>query len=227
MPENDTPAAQSAPEPLSDPAESGKPFRREWLLILGLFTLITLGLMFLIEEYGRQSLAAVPTRTFMPPAELREVRLEQFKLSLRVPSNWSAPIVRDAHSFVISSDGSADTRTTAAPFMYIVVDALPVFSRQLNFRTDLREPTAQLDALVEALNRNGPRFNRAAIFSGSPYPAAIVRGFERGNALTIILMRLPDERWLYIGAQAEAQFFRAYESSVFLPVVNSIRLLQP
>lgn len=54
-----------------------------------------------------------------------------------------------------------------------------------------------------------------------------MRGFERGNELTIILMRLPDDRWLYIGAQAEASFFRAYETSVFLPVVNSIRLLQP
>jgi hypothetical protein len=223
MSDLNAPQPDSAPEPV----ESGRAFRREWLIILAIFTAITLGIMFAIEEYGRQSLAAVPTRTFAPPGALREVQLEPFGLRLQVPSNWSAPIVRDAHSFVLSSDGSADTRTTAAPFMYIVVDALPVFSRQLNFRTDLREPTAQLDALVDALNRNGPRFKDSVVFGGSPYPAAIVRGYERGNELTIILMRLPDERWLYIGAQAEAQFFRAYESTVFLPVVNSIRLLQP
>lgn len=223
MSEPNIPSAEMTPEP----TESGKPFRREWLIILAIFTAVTLGIMLAIEEFGRRSLAVVPTRTIPPPAELREVRLEQFGLSLLVPSNWSAPIVRDAHSFVISADGSADTRTTAAPFLFVVVDALPVFSRQLNFRTDLREPTAQLDALVEALNRNGPRFKKSSVFSGSPYPAAIVRGFERGNQLTIILMRLPDERWLYIGAQAEAQLFRAYELSVFLPVVNSIRLLQP
>ncbi len=217
----------NTPEVSPEPIETGRTFRREWLIILAVFTAVTLGLMFIIEEYGRQSLAAVPTRTFAPPDELREVRLEQFGLRLLAPANWSQPIIRDAHSFIISADGSADTRTTAAPFLYIVVDALPVFSRQLNFRTDLREPTAQLDALVDALNRNGPRFKDAAVFGGSPYPAAIVRGFERGNELTIILMRLPDDRWLYIGAQAEASFFRAYESSVFLPVVNSIRLLQP
>ncbi|MFQ3537059.1 MAG: hypothetical protein SNJ58_14430 [Aggregatilineales bacterium] len=217
----------NTPETSPEPIETGRTFRREWLIILAVFTAVTLGLMFVIEEYGRQSLAAVPTRTFAPPDELREVRLEQFRLSLLAPANWSQPIIRDAHSFIISADGSADTRTTAAPFLYIVVDALPVFSRQLNFRTDLREPTAQLDALVDALNRNGPRFREAAVFGGSPYPAAIVRGFERGNELTIILMRLPDDRWLYIGAQAEASLFRAYESSVFLPIVNSIRLLQP
>lgn len=223
MSEQATPPSETLPEP----TESGRTFRREWLILIAIFTAITLGAMFAIEEYGRQSLAAVPTRTFVPPAQLREVRLEQFGLSLLAPANWSDPIIRDAHSFVISADGSADTRTTAAPFLYVVVDALPVFSRQLNFRTDLREPTAQLDALVEALNRNGPRFKSSSVFGGSPYPAAIVRGFERGNELTIILMRLPDDRWLYIGAQAEASFFRAYETSVFLPVVNSIRLLQP
>jgi hypothetical protein len=227
MAESTTPPVETPAETPPEPVEGGKPFRREWLIILAAFTALTLGIMFAIEEFGRHSLAAVPTRTFTPPSELREVRLEQFGLSLSVPANWSAPIIRDAHSFVISADGSADTRTTAAPFLYVVVDALPVFSRQLNFRTDLREPTAQLDAIVEALNRNGPRFKPASVFSGSPYPAAIVRGFERGNELTIVLMRLPDDRWLYVGAQAEAQFFRAYESSVFLPVVNSIRLLQP
>lgn len=127
MSEQATPPSETLPEP----TESGRTFRREWLILIAIFTAITLGAMFAIEEYGRQSLAAVPTRTFVPPAQLREVRLDQFGLSLLAPANWSDPIIRDAHSFVISADGSADTRTTAAPFLYVVVDALPVFSRQL------------------------------------------------------------------------------------------------
>ncbi|MBO9309518.1 MAG: hypothetical protein J7551_07015, partial [Chloroflexi bacterium] len=113
------------PDAALEPVESDRAFRREWLIILATFTALTLGVMLAIEQYGRQSLAAVPTRTFAPPGALREVQLEQFGLRLQVPSDWSAPIIRDAHSFVISADGSADTRTTAAPFLYVVVDALP------------------------------------------------------------------------------------------------------
>jgi hypothetical protein len=218
--------SEPLPEIAADPTESGKPFRREWLVLIAVFTTLTLIIMLGIEHYGRQSLAAVPTRTYAQPAELREITLDQFGITMLAPSNWSAPTILDANRFVLSADGSGDTRTTAAPFLYVVVDALPIFSRQLNFRTDLEKPTEQLDALVEALNRNGPRFKESTPYGGSPYPSAIVRGFERGNELTIVLMRLPDGRWLYIGAQAEAPFFRAYETSVFLPATNAIRLIE-
>jgi hypothetical protein len=147
-----------------------------------------------------------------------------FGVGLRVPENWKPPVVLDADSFILSPDGSTDTRTTAGPFLYVVVDALRVFGRRLNFRADLADPVAQLDALVGALNRQGAAFGAAAVYQGAAYPAAMVRGGERDKVLTIVLLHASNNRWIYAGALAKIDQFDYLDQAVFKPAVDSLRL---
>lgn len=198
-------------------------FRLAWIAIM----LIAAGLMFVVA-LGLQAIASRSdvARPIPPTAgPLQETTLNALGVRMRIPSNWAAPVVTQDKRFVLSPDGNSDTSSTAGPFLFVVVDALEEFSRQLNLRTDLSEPRAQLDALVEALNRDGARFPAAEDYLGAHYPAAIVRGFERGNELTLVLLRTPDGRWIYAGAQATEPDFRYYELTVFKPVTNSLELI--
>jgi hypothetical protein len=180
------------------PPDTTRAMRYQWLPILAVLT----GLIFL--------------------GSLLVQRLGGFSFSL--PANWPAPTLRDDNSFVISPDGSADTSTTAGPFLYVVVDALTVFSKQLTFKDNLEDPAAQLDAIIDSLNRDRARFSAAVAHSRSVYPAASTTGYERGNQLTITLMRLPDGRWVYFGAQAKTDAYPYYESTVFRPLINTFSL---
>ena len=197
-------------------------FRLQWLPVI----LVSTGLMLIgalaIRELGGGMPSQRPTPGRVGP--LAEVSLEPLGVQLRTPESWPPPVVVDAHRFVLSPDGEADTRSTAGPFLFVVVDALDIFREQLTFRTDLSDPRQQLDALVDALNRNGPRFGPSEVYYGAGYPAAIVRGYERGNELTLILMRTDEGRWVYVGAQAIEADFRYYELNVFKPATDSIRL---
>lgn len=197
--------------------------RFRWIPILLAFAGIAFIATLAIERIGR---AQTPAPT-APPATvgpLVPIQVGDLGVSLLAPDDWESPVVLDANQFVLSPDGSSDTRTTAGPFLFVVIDALDVFKQRLTFRTDLSDPIAQLDALTDALNRNGPKFGAAQAYNGSPYPGAIVRGFERGNELTMILLRADSGRWVYVGAQARENDFARYERDVFLPVTNALRL---
>lgn len=204
--------------------EASRPgFRLVWIPIV----LVAAGLMFVaglgILAVARPSDA---TRAVPPTAgPLHEVTLDALGVRLRTPDNWAAPVVTQDGHFVLSPDGSPDTSTTAGPFFFVVVDALEEFSLQLSLRTDLTNPREQLDVLVEALNRDRARFSAAEDYLGAQYPAAIVRGFERGNELTIVLLRTPEGRWIYAGAQATEADFRFYELTVFKPATDSLELI--
>lgn len=205
-------------------SEASRPrIRLAWIPIL----LIAAGLMF-VAGLGIQAIARPPeaTRAIPPTAgPLEEVTLEALGVRLRTPNNWSAPVVTGERRFVLSPGGNPDTSTTAGPFLFVVVDALDEFSQQLNIRTDLTNPREELDVLVEALNRERARFPAAEDYLGARYPAAIVRGYERGNELTLVLMRTPQGRWIYVGAQAVEADFRNYELTVFKPVTDSLEVL--
>jgi hypothetical protein len=155
---------------------------------------------------------------------LDAVTVERLGLRLQAPRAWPAPIVLDDQRLVLSPTGSGDTRTTDGPFLYVVVDALELFRTQLNIRGDFDTPVDQLNEVVGALNRNGPRFKSATVYDGANYPGAIVRGYERGNELTIILLRADDGRWLYVGAQAPAPQFAYYDEIFFKPATNALML---
>lgn len=204
--------------------EANRPtFRVAWLVIL----LIAAGLMF-VAALGIQAIAGRSDGArLIPPTAgpLQDAVLDALGVRMRTPSNWAAPVVTQDGRFVLSPHGDTDTSSTAGPFLFVVVDALEEFSRQLSLRTDLTEPRAELDALVEALNRDGARFPAAQEYLGAHYPAAIVRGFERGNELTLVLMRTPGGRWIYAGAQAPEPDFRYYELTVFKPVTDSLELI--
>ncbi|MCC7208015.1 MAG: hypothetical protein IT323_11960 [Anaerolineae bacterium] len=204
--------------------ETSRPgLRLAWIPIL----LVAAGLMFV----GGMAILAIArpvegTRAAPPTTgPLDAVTLDALGVRLRTPTNWAAPVVTGERRFVLSPDGNPDTSTTAGPFLFVVIDALDEFSRQLNIRTDLTDPREELDVLVDALNRERARFPAAEDYLGARYPAAIVRGFERGNELTLILMRTPDGRWIYVGAQAKEADFRYYELSVFKPATDSLELL--
>jgi hypothetical protein len=198
-------------------------FRYRWfLLIFVAAAAMALG-GFAIQGLGAGTQDA-PRGTPIPVASSVDVKVAPFGVSLRVPENWKSPVVLDADSFILSPDGSTDTRTTAGPFLYVVVDALKVFGRRLNFRADLDDPVAQLGALVSALNRQGAAFGDAAVYQGAVYPAAMVRGSERDKVLTIVLLRAGDNRWIYAGALAKADQFAYLEQTVFKPAVDSLTL---
>lgn len=221
------PAAENThPQPDSTPPpEERPPVRTMWFVILGGFTVIMFLILLLMQSLGQSSAAAVATPTPPTIGELVEVSLPEVGITLLSPKAWAKPAIIDQQRLVLSEDGSGDTRTTAKPFLFIVVDAMPLFQQQLTFRADYDDPVTQLDALIAAINRDRARFDPAEIYTGSPYPAAITRGVERGNELTIVLLRGPDNRWIYVGAQAPVSQFRYYERDVFLPSTNAIRLM--
>lgn len=198
-----------------------QPFRFRWLPVLGVFTgLAFLGAL-LIQRIGQASLPATAT---LIPTVGGLVDGEALGLSFKQPGSWKPPAMRDANSFVISPTGSSDTSTTAGPFVYVVVDALDVFGAKYNLRTDLEDPVAQLDALINAANPTAARFEAAEPFRGSNYAAAFTRGFQRGNGQLVVLIRTDNGRWIYVGAQAPDAQFAFLEQTVFYPFVASLSL---
>lgn len=158
---------------------------------------------------------------------LTTANLDQFGLSLLTPSTWQAPIVIDKNSFILSPTGSTDTSPNAGPFLYVVVDALKVFRDKTSFRADFADPTNQLNALVQAINRESPQYDKIVAYTDAKYPAAIIHSYERDNEEAIILINAGAKGWIYIGAQSPERFFKYYETNVFQPVVNSITFTTP
>lgn len=194
--------------------------RFQWIPVVAVATLA----MFLGGLVLQSLTARGDTARPVPPtvAGLADVQVEALGLQMRAPTNWAAPAVAGPDRLVLSPDGATDTGPTAGPFLYVVADALEAFSSRLTLRTDLEDPQAQLNALLAAMNFNGPRFGEAQPYYGARYPGALVRGSDRGNEMTIVLLRGPDGRWLYVGAQAAEPDFRYYELTVFKPVTDSI-----
>jgi hypothetical protein len=189
------------------------------LLVFG-FGVLSLAAMLAIRVLAPDtSLPAAPAATVGP---LHAVTVGPWELTLNVPTTWPSAAIRDARSFVLSPTGSPDTSSTAGVFLYVVTDALKVFGEQLNFRADLSDPQAQLQILLDSLNRDRPRFKVAQPYPGLQYPAAMVRGYEQGNELTILLMNAGPRGWIYIGAQAPDRQFEYYETAVFRPASESL-----
>lgn len=190
-------------------------------LILGTGILAALSLlgMLLIQTL-------VPT-TRLPQALPTVGPLERERiaeLSFEAPTNWHAPVEMGTQQFILSPDGSTSVQPDAGPFLLFIVDPLERFRQEYNVRIDFTDPIQQLNALEVAINRDAARFKEAQPYPDAPHPAAIIRGYERGNELTIILMRTDGGRWLYIGAQARDDQFEYYDDAVFRPAIRSIAL---
>jgi hypothetical protein len=210
---------------MTTPADTRPPFRAQWIILLVVFGALALIGALAIQAIGEMGVANAPQNGLIPTVgPLKTVTLERVGVSLSVPEAWKAPNILDDKRFVVSPDGSPDTSPTAGPFLYVVADAQDMFARQLNIPTNLTDPVAQLNLVIEALNRDRVRFSDAAPYRGTTYPAAFTRGVERGNQLMIILLRAPSGRWVYIGAQAALERFAFYESTVFAPAAASLTL---
>jgi hypothetical protein len=171
-----------------------------------------------------------PKPTVLPAATvgpLSSITLDGAGLTLMVPSSWGPPQTLADGSIVISADGSTNTTPGAAPFVYIIPDAVTIFRQRLNSPTVLDDPVQQLNKLIEALNRDAPRFPASKLYEGGKYPAASTVGFERNNQLSMMLMNAGNGRWLYIGTQAPELYYSYYNEAVFKPVINSITLKTP
>lgn len=145
-----------------------------------------------------------PKPTVLPKATagpLDTLDIETPALTMLAPSTWKASALPD-NSVILSPGGTADTSSTAEPFLLVLVGDSAYFRSKLNIRTDLTDPVGQLAAILVALNRSGPKFETPVAYQGAKYPAAITRGFERDNQLTIVLMNAGNDRWIYVGAQS-------------------------
>ncbi len=148
-------------------------------------------------------------------------------LTMLGPSTWKAPAPLNDNGIVFSPVGSSDTSPTAGPFLLVIVDKSAFFHSKYSFPQGLTDPVEQLNALVGAMQLDGPQFEPATAYTGAKYPAAISRGFERDNELTIVLMNAGNDRWIYVGAQAKEAVFGYYDGVVFRPATNSITLKSP
>jgi hypothetical protein len=198
--------------------------------LTALVALVALTALSACGTYGSTpSAAQTPTpRPLVYPmtmtGPLRSVTIDQFGLTLLVPSDWKAPVALDDHRFVLSPDGSADTSANAGPFLLLIVGSGQYFHSRLSFRQGLTDPVDQLSAIISALNLNEPEVGEVAAYNGAKYPAATVEIFSRGNEQTIVLMNAGNDRWIYIGAQSKEIYFRYYETAVFRPATDSIVL---
>jgi hypothetical protein len=193
---------------------------RPRLLVVYVFALLSLGAMLAIDSLAPS--ASLPSTATPFPVPLVPVSDAPFGLSFVMPTTWPSPVLIEGTTVVLSPTGSTDISATAGPFMVLIPDALTVFRARLAFRDDHADPQQQLDALTESLNRTGARFERAAAYPNSKFPAAITHGYERGNELTIVLLNMGEKGWLYVGAQARRGEFDHYEIAVFQPVTNSL-----
>ncbi len=171
-----------------------------------------------------------PRPTVIPAATvgpLTSITLDPPGLTLMIPSNWKVPQPLADGSIVISPDGSTSTAPNAGPFVFIIPDAVKIFTERLNSATTLDDPTKQLNKLIEALNRDGPQFPASGAYTEAKYPAAISFGYEHANELTIMLMNAGNGHWIYVGTQAPEIYYSYYNDHVFKPVINSITLKSP
>lgn len=197
--------------------------RFQWIpLLVTLVGFLFLGSLIIQRIGAGTAQNALPEIGTIGPLVMRE--FPELGLSFYVPENWKVAM-RDANSLVMSQTGSKDTVNTAGPFLYIVVDALTVFKEQINLRTDLNDPVEQLEVLIKALNRDSARFKGVQKWDAtSKYPGAYVRGYERGNALELVLLRADDGRWIYAGMQAPDRPFLLYREGIFRPALDSLTL---
>ncbi|HLY24710.1 MAG TPA: hypothetical protein VKQ72_00115 [Aggregatilineales bacterium] len=171
------------------------------------------------------SATQLPKATVGP---LAMVDAPQVGISLLAPSGWPAPVAFADSAVILSPTGSTDTSYTAGPFM-LIADAGKLAQSRIGYtlRSDISDPSQQLDLLVQGINQDAPSFTRARPFTTANYPAASVVGFDRDNELTIILLNLGNGHWLYVGIQALQRNYSYYEQNVFNPVVNSITVKTP
>ncbi len=185
------------------------------------------------DAYGPKPAPAqspTPKPTVAPEATvgpLTSVTIEKPALTMLSPSTWKAPVALNDNGVVLSATGTNDTSSTAGPFLLVIVDKSEYFHSRMSFPPGFTDPVEQLNAMIDALNRDGPQFEPASIYVGSKYPAAITRGFERDNEQTIVLMNAGNDRWIYVGAQSREVTFPYYEGAVFIPATNSITLTSP
>ncbi len=200
------------------------------------FSVVTVALVLLAAACDAYRPKPTPAQSFTPKpttapeatvGPLVSVAVERLGLAMLAPSTWGAPASLNENGIVLSPTGSNDTSSTAGPFLLVIADTSVFFHTRLNFREGLSDPVEQLNALLGAMRRDGPKFAAAAAYQGAKYPAAMTRGYERDNELTIVLMNAGDDRWIYVGAQAREAAFGYYEGTVFTPVTNSITLKAP
>jgi hypothetical protein len=163
----------------------------------------------------------VPQATVGP---LNPASIAKLGISLVSPAMWKPPALLNDNSYVISQDGSTDTSSTAGPFVLLIVGDSNYFHSKLSFPAGLTDPVDQLNAIVAALNLLGPEIGIVVPYTFAKYPGAIVRTYERGNEMTITLLKGPNDKWVYIGAQAKEVFFKYYEDNVFSPIANALTL---
>jgi hypothetical protein len=170
---------------------------------------------------------STPRPTLLPEATvgaLRPFDAASLGFTMVIPENWKPAL--NADNLVLSPSGTADTSSTAEPFLYVIYDAAKVLPSKItfNFRSDITDPVEQLNLLMEALMRTGPKFDRAQKYNGAHYPAAITTGFERDNQLIVVLMNAGNNRWIYAGAQSIERYFSYYETTVFRPALNALEV---
>lgn len=169
---------------------------------------------------------ARPRPTQMPEATvgaLAEMRFDALGITVKTPSTWKPPAT-DAETIVISPSGNLNIDSTAGTFLYILPDAAKTLSRRfsVSFRSVVTDPMEQLKLVVDAVNRNGPRFGQPQAYTGTQYPAASVTGFERGNQVTLVLIYAGDQRWVMVGTQALEALHPYYNATVFEPALQSL-----
>ncbi|MCC7448249.1 MAG: hypothetical protein IT324_12590 [Anaerolineae bacterium] len=171
-----------------------------------------------------------PKPTIVPPNEvgsLHSITLDSLGITMLAPSNWKPPVALDSNRVILSREGSTDTSPNAEAFMLIVVGDAKYFQSKMNFREGVSDPVEQLAVLLKIINRDAPEVGKVTAYSTAKYPAALVRSFERSNEMTITLLHVGSDRWVYVGAQSPEKFFPYYEDALFKPAIDSITLKSP
>lgn len=143
------------------------------------------------------------------------------------PTNWKPPVALDTNRVILSREGSTDTSPSAEAFMLIVAGDAKYFQSKMNFREGVSDPVEQLNTLLKIINRDAPDVGKVVTYPSAKYPAALVRSFERSNEMTITLLHVGADRWVYVGAQSPEKYFPYYEDALFKPAVDSITLKSP
>ncbi len=171
-----------------------------------------------------------PKPTIVPPnvvGSLHSVTIDSLGVTMLAPANWQPPVALDANRIILSRDGSTDTSPSAEAFVLVVAGDAKYFQSRLNFREGVTDPVEQLNILLKIINRDSPEVGKVAAYATAKYPAAMVRSFERSNEMTITLLNVGQDRWIYVGTQAPEKYFPYYEDALFKPAIDSIALKSP
>ncbi|HVO42643.1 MAG TPA: hypothetical protein VMT34_08475 [Aggregatilineales bacterium] len=184
------------------------------------------------DAYGPKPTPAqspTPKPTVLPPATVGPLtpgRIDPIGLSLLLPSTWKPPVAHSdqpgENGFVLSPDGSPSTSVFDGPFLYIIVGSTAYFHSKLSFPLGITDPQEQLQAIISGLNDDEPDMGTVTAYGDAKYPGATVTYFNRNNQDTITLLKVADDRWIYIGAQAKATYFAYYQGMVFKPIIESM-----